>query len=101
LGSDFPVDWELVLDFLGRHTSPGYGRIGDKIEDCVARFDVGTSLPGGVWHQRSLTDQSGTTSTSDHVINMKKDIAALRDRISSNSVSIDSFIFPSLGKTVA
>jgi hypothetical protein len=32
---------------------------------------------------------------------MKKDIADLRDRISSNSVSIDSFIFPSLGKTVA
>jgi hypothetical protein len=43
---------------------------------------------------------------SDQVINMKKDIADLRDadlrdRISSNSVSIDSFIFPSLGKTVA
>jgi hypothetical protein len=32
---------------------------------------------------------------------MKKDIADLRDRISSNSLSIDSFIFPSLGKTVA
>jgi hypothetical protein len=32
---------------------------------------------------------------------MKKEIADLRDRISSNSVSIDSFIFPSLGKTVA
>jgi hypothetical protein len=31
---------------------------------------------------------------------MKKDISDLRDRISSNSVSIDSFIFPSLGKTV-
>jgi hypothetical protein len=32
---------------------------------------------------------------------MKKDIADLSDQISSNSVSIDSFIFPSLGKTVA
>jgi hypothetical protein len=101
LSSDFPADWELVLDFLGRHTSPGSGRVGDKIEDCVDRFDVGPSLPGGVWHQRSLTEQHGTTSTSDQVINMKKDIADLRDRISSNSVSIDSSIFPSLGKTVA
>jgi hypothetical protein len=101
LSSDFPADWELVLDFLGRHTSPGSGRAGDKIDDCVARFDVGPSLPGGVWPQRSLTEQPGITSTSDQVINMKKDIADLRDRISSNSVSIDSFIFPSLGKTVA
>jgi hypothetical protein len=49
LSSDFPADWELVLDFLGRHTSPGSGRVGDKIEDCVSRFDVGPSLPGGVW----------------------------------------------------
>jgi hypothetical protein len=101
LSSDFPTDWEVVLDFLGRHTSPGSGRFGDKIEDCVARLDVGPSLPGGVWPQRSLTEQPGTTSTSDQVINMKKDIADLRDRISSNSVSIDSFIFPSLGNTVA
>jgi hypothetical protein len=101
LSSDFPADWELVLDFLGRHTSPGSGRVGDNIEDCVARFDVGPSLPDGVWPQPSLTEQPGTTSTSDQVINMKKDIADLRDRISSNSVSIDSFIFSSLEKTVA
>jgi hypothetical protein len=101
LSSDFPTDWELVLDFLGRHTIPGSGRIGDKIEACVDRFDVAPSLPGGVRPQRSLTEQPGKTSTSDQVINMKRDIADLRDRISSNSVSIDSFIFPSLGKTVA
>jgi hypothetical protein len=101
LSSDVPADWELVLDFLGRHTSPGYGRAGDKTEDCVARFDVGPIFPGGVWPQRSLTEKPGTTSTSDQVINMKKDIADLRDRISSSSVSIDSFIFPSLVKTVA
>jgi hypothetical protein len=101
LSSDFPSDWELVLDFMGRHTSPGSGRVDDKIEDFVARFDVVPSLPGGVWSQRSLTEQPGTTSTSDQVINMKNDIADLRDRISSNSISVDSFIFPSLGKTVA
>jgi hypothetical protein len=98
---DFPADWELVFKFLGRHTSPGSGRVGDNIADCVACFDVGPSLPGGVWPQRSLTEQPGTTSTSDQVINMKEDIADLHDRISSNSISIDSFIFPSLGKTVA
>jgi hypothetical protein len=64
LSSDFPADWELVLDFLGHHTSPGSGCVGDKIEDCVARFDVGPSLPVGVWPQPSLTEQPGTTSTS-------------------------------------
>jgi hypothetical protein len=101
LSSDFPADWELVLDFLGRHTSPGSGRVANKIEYCVARFDVGPSLPGGLWPQPSLTEQPGTTSTSDQVINMKKDIADLRNWISSNSVSINSVIFPSLGKTVA
>jgi hypothetical protein len=39
----------------------------------------------------------------NQVINMKKDIADLRGQISSSSVSvsIDSFIFPSFGKTVA
>jgi hypothetical protein len=46
LNSDLPADWELVLDFLGRHTSPGSGRVGDKIEDCVARSNIGPSLPG-------------------------------------------------------
>jgi hypothetical protein len=51
LNSDFPADWKLVLDFLGRHTSPGSGRVGDKIEDCVARFDIGPSIPGGLWPQ--------------------------------------------------
>jgi hypothetical protein len=66
--------------------------VGDKIEDCVARFDVGPSLPGGVWSQRSFPEQPGATSPSDQVINMKKEIAGLRDRISSNSISIDSFI---------
>jgi hypothetical protein len=101
LNSDFPVDWELVLNFLGRHTSPGSGRVGDRIEDCVARFDVGRSLPGGVWSHRSLPEQPGANSPSDQVINMKTETADLRDWISSNSVSIDSFIFPSLGKTVA
>jgi hypothetical protein len=75
--------------------------VGDKIEYCVARFNIGSSLPGGVWSQRSFPDQPGATSPSDQVINMKKEIADLRDRISSNSVSIDSFIFPSLGKIVA
>jgi hypothetical protein len=30
LNSDFPADWELVLDFLGHHTSPGSGRFGDN-----------------------------------------------------------------------
>jgi hypothetical protein len=101
LNSDFPVDWEFVLDFLGRHTSPGSRRVGDKIEDCVTRFDVGPSLPDGVWSPRSFPEQPGATSPSDQVINMKKEIADLCDRISSNSVSIDSFIFPSLGNTVA
>jgi hypothetical protein len=27
LSSDFPADWELVLDFMGHHTSPGSGRV--------------------------------------------------------------------------
>jgi hypothetical protein len=94
LGLDFPADWELVLNFLGRHTSPGSRRVGDTIEDCVARFDIGPSLHGGLWPHRSLPEKSGTTSASDQVINMKKDIADLRSRISINSVSIDSFMFP-------
>jgi hypothetical protein len=37
---------------------------------------------------------------SSQVLNLQKEIADLRDRILSNSVSIDSFIFPSLTKTV-
>jgi hypothetical protein len=87
--------------FLGRHTSPGYRRVGDKIEDCVAHFDVGPSFYGGLWPRQSLPKKPGTSSTSDQVINMKKDIADLRDLISSNSISIDAFIFPSLGKSGA
>jgi hypothetical protein len=67
LNSDFPADWELVLDFLGRHTSPGSGRVGDKIEYCVASFDVGHSLPGGVWPQRSFPDQPGATWSNFNV----------------------------------
>jgi hypothetical protein len=39
------------LNEVHYHTSPGSGRVGYKIEDCVARFDVGPSLPGGVWPQ--------------------------------------------------
>jgi hypothetical protein len=31
LNSDLPADWELLLDFLGSHTSPGSGRVGDNI----------------------------------------------------------------------
>jgi hypothetical protein len=48
LNSDLPSDWDMVLHLLGRHTSPGYGRVGDKIEECVARSDIGPSLPGGI-----------------------------------------------------
>jgi hypothetical protein len=53
LNFDFPADWELVLDFLGCHTSPGSGRVRDKIEDYVARSDIMPSLPGGIWPQQS------------------------------------------------
>jgi hypothetical protein len=90
-----------VIDFLGRHTNPGSRRVGDKIEAYVARFDIGPSLPGGLWTQRTISEQAGPPLTSDQGISMQKEIADLRDRISSNSVSIDSFIFPSLIKTVA
>jgi hypothetical protein len=31
LNSDLPANWELVLEFLGRQTSPGLGRVSDKI----------------------------------------------------------------------
>jgi hypothetical protein len=48
LNSYFPADWELVFDFLGCHTGPGSGRVGDKIEDCVACSNIGPSLPGGL-----------------------------------------------------
>jgi hypothetical protein len=95
LNSDFPADWELVLDFLGRHTSPGSERVGYKIEDCVARCDIGPSLPGGPWPHQSISEHAGSHLALDQVLNMQKDIADPHDRISSNSVSIDSFIFAS------
>jgi hypothetical protein len=101
LNSDFPADWGLVLDFLGRHTSPGSGRVGDNIEDCVDRSDIGSSLPGDPWTHRANSDQSASTLASAKVLNLQKEIADLRDRISSNSVPIDSFILPSLSKKVA
>jgi hypothetical protein len=47
LSADFPADWELVLDFLGRHTSPGAGWVGDIIEDCVARASSDPSMAPG------------------------------------------------------
>jgi hypothetical protein len=58
LNSDFPADWEMVLDFLGRHANPGSGRVGDKIEDCVARSNIWPSLPGGRWLHQANYDQS-------------------------------------------
>jgi hypothetical protein len=101
LNSNFPADCELVLDFLGRHTSPGSGRVGDKIEDCVAHSNIGPSRSGGIWPHRSTHEPDESPLGSDQVLNLKKEIADLRDRISSNSVSIDSFIFPSLSKPMA
>jgi hypothetical protein len=32
LSSDFPTEWELVLDFLGRHTSPGSGVLATRLK---------------------------------------------------------------------
>jgi hypothetical protein len=101
LNSDFPADWELVLDFLGRHTSPGSARVGDNIEDCVACSDIGPSSPGGLWPQRENYEQAESPLASSQVLNLQKEIADLHDRISRNSVSIESFIFPSLTKNVA
>jgi hypothetical protein len=100
LNSDFPADWELVLDFLGRHTSPGSGRVGDNIKDCVTRSDIGPSLPGGIWAQLSNHAKAESPLGSGQVLNLQKESTDLHDRISRNSVSIDSFIFPSLSKTV-
>jgi hypothetical protein len=101
LNSDFPADWELVLDFLGRHAIPGSGRVGDKIEDCVAHSNIGPIFPGGLWPQRANYEPAESPLGSDQVINLQKEITDLRERILSNSVSIDSFIFHSLTKTVA
>jgi hypothetical protein len=98
--TNFNFSIKSVLDFLGRHTSPGSGRVGDNIEDCVARSEIGPSLPGGPWPQRANYDQYASPLASDQVLNLQREIADLRNRISSNSVSIDSFIFPSLTKPV-
>jgi hypothetical protein len=100
LNSDLPADWDLVFDFMGRHTSPGSGRVGDNIEDCVARADTGPSLYVGPWPQHGTLDQVHTHLASAQVLNLQKDISDLRDRILSKYVSIDSFIFPSLSETV-
>jgi hypothetical protein len=100
LNSDFPADWDLVLDFLGLHTSPWSGRVGDKIEDCVARSDIEPGLPGGLWPQRANYDQAESPLASGQAINLQKEIIDFCDRILSNSVSIDSFIFLSLTKMV-
>jgi hypothetical protein len=86
LNSDFPADWELVLEFIGHHTSPGSGQVGDKIEDCVARSDIGPNMPGGICPQRANYDQAESPLASGQVLNLQKGIADLRDRISSNSV---------------
>jgi hypothetical protein len=72
LNSEFPADWELVLDFLGRHTSPGSGRVGDKIEDCMDRSDIGPSLPGGIWPQRANYEQAESHLASGQVLNLQK-----------------------------
>jgi hypothetical protein len=78
LNSDFPADWELVLDFLGRHTSPGSVPVGAKIEDCVACSDIGPSLPGGPWPHRANYDQDASPLASAQVINLQNEIADLR-----------------------
>jgi hypothetical protein len=67
----------------------------------VAHSDIWLSLPGGSWPHRANSDQSASPLVSAQVLNLQKEIADLRDRILSNSVSIDSLIFPSLSKTVA
>jgi hypothetical protein len=72
LNSDFPSDWELVLNFLGRHTSPSYGRVGDKIEDCVARYNIDPSLPGGLWPQRANYEPAESPLGSDKSSTFKK-----------------------------
>jgi hypothetical protein len=79
LNSDFPADWELVLDFLGRHTSPGSGRVGDKIEDSVARSNIGPILQGGLWPQQANYEQAEPPFASGKVLNLQKEIADLRD----------------------
>jgi hypothetical protein len=89
LNSDFPVDWDLVLNFLGRHTSPGYGRVGDKIEYCV--------FLRGLWAQGSNLTQAPPGLSLAQVFNLQKESADIHD---CKSVSIDSFIFPSLLKAI-
>jgi hypothetical protein len=85
LNDDFHADWDLVLDFLGQHT--------DKIEYYVAWTSGDPSfLPGP-------SPAQSPPLASAQVLNLHKEIA-LRARISSKSVSIDSFIFPSLANTI-
>jgi hypothetical protein len=79
LNYDFPSEWELMMNFLGRHTSPGSGRVGDKIKYCVARSNIGPSLPGGPWPQRAKYDQYASPLASGQVLNLQKEIADLRD----------------------
>jgi hypothetical protein len=67
----------------------------------VARSEIGHSFPGGPWPHRENVDQSASPLASAQVLNLQKEIADLRNQISSNSVSIESFILPSLSKTVA
>jgi hypothetical protein len=100
LNADFPADWDLILDFMGCHTSPESGRVCYNIEDCVAPSSSGPSLPRGQWAQVGTLDQAPPYLASAKVLNLQKKIADLLDRISSKHVSIDSFIFLSLLKMV-
>jgi hypothetical protein len=88
------------LDFLGRYTSPGSGRVGGKIEECVSWDSSGPSLPGGLWSQVGTLAQDPPHLTLAQIMNLQTEIANIRDRILSKYVSIDSFIFPSLLKTI-
>jgi hypothetical protein len=62
LNSDSPADWEPVLDFLGRHTSPGSGQVGDKIEECVARSDMIKLIP--LWRRVKFSTYKKRVLTS-------------------------------------
>jgi hypothetical protein len=58
-------------------------------------------LKGGLWPQQANHEPTESPLGSDQGLNLQNEIADLRDRILRNLVSIDSFIFPSLTKTVA
>jgi hypothetical protein len=100
LNYDFPADWELVLNFFGSHISPGSGRVGYNIEYCIARASGDPIMPPGSWSLGDPPAQASPHLASDQSLNLRKEIADLRDRISSKTVYIDSFTFPSLTKTV-